>query len=244
METMGQSSPEAQLPQVAKEPGLSLKGIWQVFFSPGEFFAKIRQQPKVLIPWLVLLGLMVVLAFIIKDVMADAQWQAFLQSGREMPPGMTEEQMKAMIGWSTVGMLVLFTFLTPLVGAGLLMFWGNIVLAAGKIRYKQALSVVIYGAMISAVGAIITVLLGIATNNQTFSLSLGVLVADKGLMDPTFQALSRIGLFSIWEVIAVGIGASAMYEISRNKGILLSVLSVGLQYAITVIFQFISGAMS
>ena len=62
-----------------------------------------------------------------------------------------------------------------------------------------------------------------------------VLVADQGMQSFWYTALSKISIFHIWEVIVVGIGLSIIYGISRNKGYLLSVLSVGMMAIIHVI---------
>ena len=57
-------------------------------------------------------------------------------------------------------------------------------------------------------------------------------VMDAFISDPEsqkglFLALSKASVFQIWEIIVAGLGLSAVCKISRNKGLLLSVLSIG-----------------
>ena len=47
----------------APEKGLAFKGLWQVFYEPTAFFTKIKNNPKVLWPWL--LGVIFIAIFLV-----------------------------------------------------------------------------------------------------------------------------------------------------------------------------------
>ena len=96
------------------------------------------------------------------------------------------------------------------------------------------LSVILYGEMIYAIGNLLVVPLVLAKDSLAVGLNLGVLVAERGLQDPLFMLLSKVDLFFIWELIVVGIGLSVIYRLPRNKGLTLSVLSIGLLTGIAV----------
>jgi hypothetical protein len=55
-----------------------------------------------------------------------------------------------------------------------------------------------------------------------------VLVADKGPQSLIYTVLSKISVFHIWEVIVLGMGLAIMYNFPRNKGYVLSVITIGL----------------
>jgi hypothetical protein len=86
----------------------------------------------------------------------------------------------------------------------------------------------LYGELIYAVGNLIVLPLVLAKDSLAVGLNLGILVADRGLQDPLFAALSKVDLFVIWEIIVIGIGLAIIYGFPRNKGYKLSVLSMGL----------------
>ena len=105
----------------------------------------------------------------------------------------------------------------------------------------EILSITLYGGVLFGICQLFLIPLIIAKGSMAVTLSLGALVVDQGIQSLTFVALSKIGLFYIWEIIVVGIGLSIFYGESRNKGYVLSVLSVGMlsimHILITAIFS-------
>jgi hypothetical protein len=201
-------------------------GLIEIFYQPAAWFEKLRSTPKVLVPYMVLAALTIGLFLLIGDVivkmqMESPQMQEQLQ-GQSLPAEVAE-----FMWWSMVGGGTFVLMLAPLLAAALAMFWGNIVFA-GKASFKAVLSVMLYGELIFAVGNLLVVPLVLAKDSLAVGLNLGVLVASRGLQDPLFMALSKVDLFIIWEIIAVGIGLSVIYQFPRNKGLWLSVLSMGL----------------
>ena len=121
-------------------------------------------------------------------------------------------------------------------------FWGNFIMA-GKARFKQVTSVILYGEILYAVGFLVQVPLMLYKNTLLVSLSLGVLVPNPSPTNVLYLILSKFNVFLIWELIVVGIGLSIIYGFSRNKGFLLSVLSVGLAAALQLATSLIGVAM-
>ncbi len=207
-------------------PVSSFSGLIEVFYQPAAWFEKLRSNPKVLVPYIVLAVLSVLLIFAIKDqlinmILAMPKIQDQLASG-EIP---REAEQYLWIGGAAS--MAFGYILAPLLAAALAMFWGNFVFA-GKASFKALLSVMLYGDLIFAVGNLLIVPLVWAKDSLAVGLNLGVLVANRGFQDPLFIALSKVDLFIIWEIIAIGIGLSVIYRFPRNKGLWLSVLSMGL----------------
>ncbi len=211
-----------QTPAQEGSKGLSLAGLYEVFIKPAAFFERLKNNPKVLVPYVVF-GV-VALAFIYgtADLIARMQFEAIQDRGGALPPGLTPESMKPFIYFGSILIL-----LPPLLAGALAMFWGNFVMG-GKARFKQILSVMLYGELIFALGMLLVLPMIIAKDSMLVSFSLAVLVADQGPESLAYVALSKIGVFYIWEIIVIGIGLAAVYGFPRNKGYLLSVLSMGL----------------
>ena len=211
---------------VAAEKGLSFQGLWHVFASPGQFFGKLKDNPKVLVPYLTL--------FVLAFLAVLATWQYGAQLQIEQAARYYEKGILPADGIPTLEDLKLrsiligpFPFLIPpLLSALLALLVGNFFMG-GKARFKQLLSVMIYGDIIILAGFLLKVPLIWAKDSLAVGYSLAVLVAQRGVMSPLFVALDKIGVFYIWEIIVVGIGLSVMYGFSRNKGYVLSVICIG-----------------
>ena len=221
----------------------SWKGLIQVFYQPSQLFAGIKENPKILVPWIVFFAAIFVSFFLTADLIAKVQMEIMKEKMAEQGTGAggpmpTLEMMK----YSIIGFGAIFSMLSPLVAAGLAMFFGNFMMA-GRANLKQILSVMLYGEIIYAVGFLIVAPLMLAKNSLMVSFSLAALFKNLTIQDPTYVALSKIGLFYIWEIVVIGIGLSIIYGFARNKGYLLAVLSMGMLSILHVLIQFAFGGM-
>jgi hypothetical protein len=221
----------AEVPR--KDQSLGFRGLYEVFVQPTSFFARLKQDPKILVPYLVGFLFMVVVVIFTSDMIARMQIEELQRQAADNPN--IPQNVNPQIIKTTIMVLgPIFWLLSPLIIAGLAYFWGNFVMA-GRATYRQLLSVALYGEIIYLVGGLILLPLMLAKDSVLVTLSLAALVTP----DPqsfVWVALSKISVFLIWEVVAVGIGLTAIYGFSRNKGYLLSVLSVGLISALHVCF--------
>ena len=213
-------------PRSAGNKGLSFRGLAEVFYKPSAFFDQLKDHPKVLIPYIVFAILLFVFFALAVDIIYDMQvnspqFQARMQDQLITPQIEQVIKYQILIGGPVVMLLV------PLVAALLGLFWGNFVFA-GKAKFKQLLSVMLYGEIIYGLGIMVVLPMVLAKKSLLVSLSLGVLAASQGPESILYLALSKIDLFLIWEIIAIGIGLSVIYGIPRNKGYTLSVLSMGM----------------
>ena len=221
----------------AKAPGKSLswQGLIEVFYKPAIFFESLKERPKILVPYIVFAVLLFVFFVPTTDIIYDMQvhspqFQERLQ-GQPMPP-----QMQQMMRYQIMFGGPIVILLVPLVAAALAVFWGNFVFA-GKARFKQLLSVMLYGEIIYGVGMLLMLPMVLAKKSVLVSLSLGVLAAKRGPDSILYLALSKIDVFVIWEIIAIGIGLSIVYGVARNKGYTLAVLSMGMISILHVVFS-------
>ncbi len=219
------------------------KGIIQVFYQPVQLFTGIKENPKILIPWLVFFVMMFAFFFLTAELIARVQLEIMQKKAEEQGMGTggqlpTVEMMK----YSTMIFGSLAVMLAPLIAAGLAMFFGNSVMA-GRAAFKQLLSVMIYGEIIYAAGALVLAPMMLAKNSLQVSFSLAAFFKNLAIDNPLYVAMSKIGVFYIWEIVVIGIGLSIIYGFPRNKGYLLAVLSMGLISILHVLFQFAFGGM-
>ncbi len=231
MENMNSAEPSEVQP---KESGLSFKGLYQVFTSPTEFFTKLKDNPKVLVPLIAISALMFLFLLgtvdlIVKMQMESPQFQEQMQ-GQSIPPQLeTWMRYQTLIGGSLAELIIV------LLAASFALFFGNFVFA-GKAKFKQLVSVMCYGEMINLIGGLLIMPMMLAKDTMMVSISAAVLAASQGPTSVLYVALSKLDLFLIWEIVVVGIGLSIIYNLPRNKGYMLSVLSMGMLSILHVVF--------
>ena len=231
---MDQSNVSGNVVQQTSTPGLSYRGLYEIFFQPVTFFEKLKGTPKVLIPYLVFAVLIVTFFWFAQDLIYEMQVQS--EQFQEQMQGQTiTPDVERVMKISSVVFGSLTICLSPLLAVLFALFWGNFVYA-GKASFKTLLSVMVYSELIYAVGIIVLLPLMLAKGSILVSLSLGVLVANAGPENLLFLILSKVDVFIIWEIIVVGIGLSIVYGLQRNRGYLLSVLSMGMISILHVVF--------
>lgn len=241
MESAPQQVTDSQLQHSSQMS--SWNGIIQVFSQPSRLFAIVKDNPKILVPWLVffllMLGFFVLTADLIAKVQLEIMQEKVAKQGVDTAGPMPS---LAMMKYSTIIFGSVFSILSPLIAAGLALFFGNFVMG-GQAKFKQIFSVMIYGEIIYALGALVVAPLMLAKNSLQVSFSAAAFFNDLSVQDPLYVALSKIGVFYIWEIVVIGIGLSIIFGFPRNKGYLLAVLSMGLISIFHVLSQFAFGGM-
>ena len=231
------SSSTAQVPK--RDSSLGFRGLYEVFGQPVAFFNRLKDDPKILVPYVVFMILIVAFLFATAGFIAQLQIDEMQRRAAENPNFTVPSSINAS---TMVPFIIIFGALTwaigPLLIAALVYLWGNFIMA-GRASFRQVLSVVLFGELIFLAGNMVLIPLILAKQSMFVSFSLAALVPP----DPRsvlWVALSKISIFSIWEIIAVGIGLAIIYSFPRNKGYLLSVLSVGLVSVVHVLVTAVS----
>lgn len=209
-----------------RHPGLGFKGLLEVFVNPSGLFAKVKEDPKVLVPYLAVVLAAAGFMFIVLDYIIQAQMQTE-QMQKMMERGLTREQAAGMMRVTVPLFGSTALALGPLIIGALALFWGNFVFA-GKSNFKTILSVVLFGEFLFILASWVHIPLIIAKDSMAVSLSLAALLPEANLESPLYVLLSKISVFHIWEIFVLGIGFSIIFDFSRNKGMWVSVLSMGL----------------
>ncbi len=215
-------------PQVAQEyPGLGFSGLVKVFTSPADLFSKIKEDPKILTPYVALVVITGIFLYFVSDYMIQMQLNTEQMQQMMETQNIPRDQMaKAMVPW-TIGGGMFAMALGPVIIALLAWFWGGFVFA-GRAGFAQILSVSLFGEFLYMVGALAHLPMILAKGSLKVSYSLAAFVPNADLQSFTYQLLSKVSVFHIWELIVLGIGFSYIFSLPRNKAIWVSVLSMGL----------------
>ncbi len=233
------SMPVNDTPAPVTEKGLAFKGLWRVFYEPTAFFAKMKDNPKILWAWIMSTLLIVAFMYGASDIIAQIQLDTARAQGQNIPDNIPMAYIKIpIIIFSALAFGIL-----PLIYAGIAMFWGNFVFG-GLVRYKQLLCVSVYALLIYSFGSLLHLPLVLAKQSMTVTFSPGVLVADQGMQSLAFVALSKFGVFNIWEYFAFSIGVGVMYGFKNKNGYIIGLLTLGLISALHVLSTWIGAGMS
>ncbi|WP_053365070.1 Yip1 family protein [Bacillus sp. FJAT-27245] len=188
--------------------------LFGIFTSPGEQFDRIRTNPKIWVP-LLIVGVVNAIGMGLMALMMDA--------GTLIKQGVPEEDAEMILGFSRIAMVATGIF-SPAIGALIL---SAIQMAVAKVAdtqvtFRQLFSMNTYISFVAAVGHLLNMAVGylIGADADTHVTSLGGLLG-KG----SSGVLGAIELFAIWGMVLTAIG---LYRTAR--------FPKGLAWAIAIVF--------
>ena len=206
------------------------KSIWSiimgVFMAPAEAFQAYKQRPTIIVPLI-----LVAVGFAIAGV-ALAKYNAILQyemlkTSEMMPPAALDQMRQSIDNPSYISGALggpIFLIIIGLLEALIAMFLGNVIFA-GKAKFKPIWGVAILTALITALGGLIRIPLVYAKGTMLVSIGFAALMPGKDFTSMLYAFLYFADVFAIWAVIVGGIGFSIIFDISRGKGMAISVIS-------------------
>ncbi len=194
----------------APEPhaGSFPRRVIDTFFSPVALFSRFGARP----PWVDVMILSVVLGAIAFALVPREVWVATMEEAMRGQPDAPPVDAEAMAGMQRVfGLIgaVLFPWIMLVVVAGVLVLLFSVILG-GRATFRQYLSVAAHASLIGALGQLVALPIMIQKGIMTSGLTLGALAAG---MDPesfVYQFLNAFNVFLIWQLVVMGLGASAL----------------------------------
>ncbi len=189
---------------------------WGVIIEPVKTFQAIREDPRGLIPILVILGINLLLAITvlpqIKEMSAEAMRQA---------PNLTPEQITAAVKWTGISVMIAAVALPPLmwlIQAALLSLFNQVSL--GEANFKQLYIISFFAWIPAFIGGLIKSALMVTMGVKkamAVSTSLALILprsTDSGFL---FMLLSKVDLFNVWSLILLIIGGSVAMKQDGKK---------------------------
>jgi len=187
-----------------------------VVFSPVKTFKAIGEDPRILVPAIVIIVISALLtAFIIPET--QELTKLLLQKNPEMTPDMIEQSVK----WAGIGAVFSAILGMPiiwLIQAGLLALYNQ--LSIGQATFKQLFTVAIFSSIPSLINSVIVVGLTKAMGAKSMlsiKTSLALLLPpgqDSGFL---YNFLNSANLFTIWALLLLSIGGGVMMNKDGKK---------------------------
>jgi hypothetical protein len=202
-----------------------LQRVTGVFHQPRAVMTAVAENPTWVGPLLLLLGLGVLAAFLIPEEVVEQSTRNMLSKmpgmggaaaaeldSHDYSPTSVTNLLSGAVGMTIVA---LFTALWAL-----LLFRG---ILGGEGRFKQYFSMVLIAGFVAFAGGLVSIPLQIRSNDLFATLSVGTLLPflGEGFLRTWMNA---IGLFTIWESIVLGIGATCIDKDLGRVGATLAFL--------------------
>jgi hypothetical protein len=213
-------------------PAAPAKNVFQrmvgVFFAPEETFGDIARRPDILWPMLILVVIGYATTLLMVPRMDfDAIFAQQAEQMKKQQPDMSEADIERVGRFSKATTKVGF-YVAPLLTLGMyalmaLVLWGAVRLMGGDGDFKQSLSATLYAWMPLVLFSIILTIVVVArgsiepTEMQTVVKSNPAFLVD-GKEQPVLASfLSNFDIFTIWTVVLLVFGFSALSRMSKAK---------------------------
>ena len=225
-----------------EESSMSMpRRFWGIIVEPVKTFQAIREDPRVLMPIVVVLAINLLLTIYFLPQIKEITEEALKQM-----PNMTPEQIKAALKWTGISAVIGSVAAPPLVWliqAALLALFNQISLGAAK--FKQLFAVAFFAWIPAFLGGLIkSVLMAMMGVKQAMAIStsLALILPRSTNSGFWFVLLSKIDFFSIWSLILLVLGGSIAMQ-KDGKKLALYIFGLWLVYIVlTALLAAKSGA--
>jgi Na+/melibiose symporter-like transporter len=199
-------------PAYAPEPdaGSFPRRVVDTFFSPVALFQRFGARP----PWIDVTILAIVLGAIAFALIPQEVWQttmeeAMRQRGQELPPGADPESMASMQRMFGLVGAAIMPWIILAIQAGIMVLLFTVIMG-GKATFRQYLGVAAHATLIGAVGQLASLPIIIRQGVMSQGITLGALVSGMDHESFVYQFLNAWNVFLIWQLVVLGLGASAL----------------------------------
>jgi hypothetical protein len=199
----------------------ALGRIIGIFTSPGETFKSIDQKSMWLVPFLITVILtsglsLYTMDIVMKDQIARLEARDLSEQQMEAARSQMEGAMKYIgVIIAPVGTLIVWSIF-----AGVLLFGCNTILG-GEGKFKKVFSVVAWSYLVMVLGGVIKTFLIVSKGtSQGVTTSLALLLPMPGIGEKAsllYRFLSRLDIFTIWQIVLWIIGLAVVYRFSTKK---------------------------
>jgi hypothetical protein len=211
--------------------------IFGIFFELKKVFNFLNFKPSWFFAAVLILVVGIIVAEIIMPQSAILQKEVVSQSTKISPEQMAKSsEITSLQRILAVPSGLIFGFIILIVFTSLVYFFCSIILG-GDSSYTRVLSVVTYSSFIPTLGAVLKTPLILAKNSADVQTSLAVLMPGGQLTRISYILLSSLDVFSIWQVVLIGLGVTILYKFSMLKGLVAAFLGWGILVGIGVVLR-------
>lgn len=203
----------------------AIADVFKVLFDPVPVFERVREKPRFLMPFLVLVAVQVVIGLVNMPYLQAGIRAAM--AGRELPPNAPDPSSFAFLGLIAIPIILVLLFLLSA-----LILWVLVSIFGGEGKFTTLLSVTTYASvpaviLLSIIGSVVLRLKGVdtMTSPQDLQPALGLDLLMPGAKGFVGAVLKAINPFSIWGLVLSAIGISVTHQLPRSTGYTVATIS-------------------
>lgn len=235
---MGQGIQQAPVEQGGGNPVLD---VFKVLYEPTAVFERVRERPKFLLPFLVIVAVQLVLYFVNMPFIKAATQAQMAQA--QIPAGGPDPMQFLWIG--AVFIPIVFAIIYLING---FVLWVLVSIMGGEGKFGTLLSVGTYASVpaviiLSIVGAVVLRMQGVGeiTSQQDLQPALGLdllVPSAKGFLG---AVLKGINPFGIWALVLTAIGVSTTHRLSTGTGYAVATIAFVIVLCVGGLFASLGG---
>lgn len=210
-----------------------------IFTSPGETFESLNRKPTWIVPFVIVVLFGLIFGYLSADIgFKDriALMEAQGRSSEEIEK--TQSFMSGSLKYLGVIILPVGVLISWSILAGVMLIGCNSFMG-GEAKFKKVFSIVAWSYLIMELGGILKSFLILSkgtTHGVTTSLAILVPLPELGEKSSLiFRFLSRLDLFTVWQLVLWIIGLSVVYRLPKEKSATFVLSLWGLYIVVTVL---------
>jgi hypothetical protein len=249
---------QSDVPDTETAP-VSSSSIWSnianVIATPGDVFDEVKNSPPSTANWLtpILLSCAAAVIFVIvvfsqvtvQQQVRDArekEIQKMVEKGKmtQLQADQAIETSEKFTGPAVLKILgsmgAVFTSFAWLFIIALIIWLLGCKVFSGTFAYMKAVEVCALAGMVGVIGAIISMLLVVATGNMGVTLGPAFLLKEFNPANKAHQAINAVNLLTLWYIVVLGLGLSKLSGASFIKSFLWLLIPYGIIKAGLIFF--------
>jgi hypothetical protein len=189
----------------------------RVLFEPAAVFARVRERPRFLAPFLAIAAISVLVGVLQLPYTRAALTAQFSQMPN-MPPGAAERALS----FAPLGVIFAPVFFAFILVVSTLILWMTVSVVAGEAKFMTLLSVTTYAAiayiLLAIIGLVVLTLRGTVgiTGTEDLQPALGLDLLAPGAKGFGLALLRGINPFSLYGVFLTATGVQTTHQVSRG----------------------------
>jgi hypothetical protein len=216
-----------------------------VFFAPVRLFTGLKEKPKWIMPFIIVLVIIAIAAsasiILTKDTIIAKQEEALRERGAD------EEQIARTKEFMQGPLPAVFGGISGGIVLGIILLLFTVVLNlfipvfGGTSGFKSVLSVVSFSALIKVPSAILKIVLMAITKSPFVTTSLALVTPNLERTSFVYQLLAGFDFFIIWEMILVAVGINIISSVKKQNAYILVFLVWFISLFIGIGFSLLRG---
>ena len=196
-----------------------MKKLLNLYFSPVEVFKQLSEKPDWVIPVIITLVIILILTMVALPKVIIPEQSKRIMEMEQLQEAQKERDLASLEGIrpyiQTPIFVIIFTFLLIFAKAGI--FFLIFSLFGSRTVFKKVLAVVSYSFLISIPESILKTAMMLMKGSTRVYTSFALFASNLGFKSPLFGLLSRIDIFTIWNLILISLGFTVIYGIGKKK---------------------------